>query len=263
MKKLLSFLLTASVLLSAQVASAQVNMGIGATAGTDGIGGELGLAIGSHVAIRGGYGWMPGITVTLPMSYAVDSSSPEIKGNVTGQGKLNMSNGRLLVDIFPGKGGFHFTVGAYYAPNNVITVRGGGVDTGEGGSFGPLPTVQSNWGAAYVGFGEGDDFHRLMIDKDGYLNGALRVNALRPYLGIGFGRAISPERRVGFSFDLGVMYWGKPRVTAYDERADEVFTFTSALVENKDNGLIDKYSDWAKYAPVYPVLRFNLFVRLF
>lgn len=263
MKKLTSLLLTATVLLSAQLASAQVSVGLGATAGTDGIGAELGVALGSHVAFRGGYGWMPGISYTLPVTYDVDINSPKIQGKVTGQASLNMSNFRALLDFFPGDGGFHFTVGAYYAPNDVIKVRGGGANTGENGGFGPLPMDKSNYGAVYVGLGEGENMHKVMVDADGYANAAIRVNALRPYVGIGFGRAISAEKRVGFALDLGAMYWGSPAATAIDKDTEEPFVINSALVQNEDNGLIDQYSAYAAKVPVYPVLRMSLFVRLF
>jgi hypothetical protein len=58
---------------------------------------------------------------------------------------------------------------------------------------------------------------------NGKADAYLEVNALRPYFGIGWGNAI-PRGRVGFRFDIGAMYHGKPKVTSpnYDGDLNKV-----------------------------------------
>jgi hypothetical protein len=41
----------------------------------------------------------------------------------------------------------------------------------------------------------------------------MKVNAFKPYVGIGFGRAVT-KHRVGVQFDLGVQFWGRPGIFA-------------------------------------------------
>ena len=38
------------------------------------------------------------------------------------------------------------------------------------------------------------------------------TNRFRPYLGFGFGRAVPGARRLNVQLDLGVQFWGKPRL---------------------------------------------------
>ena len=47
------------------------------------------------------------------------------------------------------------------------------------------------------------------MDNNGNVSGGLKVSGFRPYLGLGFGRAV-PKKRVGVMFELGVQFHGKP-----------------------------------------------------
>ena len=53
--------------------------------------------------------------------------------------------------------------------------------------------------------------HIVGFDADGYAKGCIKVNAFRPYIGIGIGRSV-PRNRFGVSGELGVQFWGKPKV---------------------------------------------------
>lgn len=43
------------------------------------------------------------------------------------------------------------------------------------------------------------------------MSGGLKVSNFRPYVGLGFGRAV-PKKRLGVMFELGVQFHGKPDV---------------------------------------------------
>ena len=74
----------------------------------------------------------------------------------------------------------------------------------------------------------------------------------------GFGRLI-PKRRIGFRFELGAQFQGKPKVYAGDiDNVLENKQVTDAVdEETKDD--IAKVMDWLK---VYPVMKFSIRGRI-
>jgi hypothetical protein len=105
--------------------------------------------------------------------------------NVTYDAKLKLATVGLLADIYPFAGKFRVTGGAYYNGNKLTMnaqPRGAVV---IGGTTYPNPVV-----SATVDF-----------------------NKFAPYAGIGWGDAISSGSPIGFSFELGVMYMGKPKTS--------------------------------------------------
>jgi len=105
--------------------------------------------------------------------------------NVTYDAKLKLATVGLLVDIYPLAGKFRVTGGAYYNGNKLtMNARPLGAVV-IGGTTYTNPTV-----ATTVDF-----------------------NKFAPYLGVGWGDAISSGSPIGFSFELGVMYMGKPKTS--------------------------------------------------
>lgn len=84
------------------------------------------------------------------------------------------------------------------------------------------------------------------------------LKKVRPYLGLGFGRLI-PKGRIGFRFELGAQFQGKPKVYAGDiDNVLENKQVTDAVdEETKDD--IAKVMDWLK---VYPVMKFSIRGRI-
>ena len=96
------------------------------------------------------------------------------------------------------------------------------------------------------------DKYQLYLDDNGRASGDLRANAVRPYVGLGFGRLV-PKNRVGFRFELGCQFMGHMKLYQNDQESpiDEAF---------KDND-----SEWSKLIDkltVYPVLKFTLTGRI-
>jgi len=104
------------------------------------------------------------------------------------QGKLNFTNANLLFDYYPMAGGlFHITAGAFIGSNKIVI---------EGNGFDPFSLND------YV----------IIPDANGYFKGNVTFGGtFKPYLGIGIGRTI-PNKRVGFKFEMGVVYQGKTKV---------------------------------------------------
>ena len=88
-----------------------------------------------------------------------------------------------------------------------------------------------------------------------------------PYLGIGYGRALNVNKRVGFGVELGAMYTGGIKFQTYNY-ANSSNVQTSVLTSStfaddsgklRDRGLIDKVSR----IPVLPMLKLGVYFRLF
>ena len=250
MKKFLSLCVAALLAFSVN-AGAQVfnHLSVGVGLGTDGLSFELASPLGSHVDVRAGYGFGLGL-----IGYSVKDFSipdPSTGGNVNAPLKLGfgMSDARLLFNIYPGKGGFHFTVGAYLGSPRFIR-----------GSITNLPSAYNTAG----------------IEVDDYLvkakNGALDVNlcapglggagfAVKPYVGIGYGRAVPTAKAVSFSVDLGAQYQGTPGVWA--EGVGLTGRTQSVQITKKELEAIGKIEEYGKYMAFWPTLTFHLYVKLF
>ena len=96
------------------------------------------------------------------------------------------------------------------------------------------------------------DKYKLILDDEGRASGDIRVNAVRPYVGLGFGRLV-PKNRVGFRFELGCQFMGHMKVYQNDQES------------HIDEALKDNDSEWSKLIDkltVYPVLKFTLTGRI-
>ncbi len=132
-----------------------------------------------------GFGMTPllGVRVTGHTgSYSRDLHEQSIDYN----GKLKLNNGGTILDLYPLASGFRLS-GGVFANNDKIDLasKPGGTITVNGV---PYPT-------AAVGTVTGD----------------VKFNKTSPYAGIGWGGKPS-GRGFGFTFDLGVLYQGSPKL---------------------------------------------------
>ena len=251
-----TIILSLAALFLSVSAGAQVfdHLSIGFGAGTDGLGFELAAPLGNHVDIRAGYGTAVGLLgytvneIRLP-EHPANSNSNDVP--VPLKISLGMNDARLLFNIYPSANkGFHFTVGAYMGAPSFIR--------------GKLINMPS-------------DYNTMGIDVDGYLvkatNGVLTTElcapglggksfAVKPYVGIGFGRAVDRDHRVSFCFDLGAMYQGQPGLWAEGEGVTgriEKVQLTSKHIDEVGEAI----EEYGKYAAFWPTLSFRLYVRLF
>jgi hypothetical protein len=254
MKRLTSLLCLAVVLLVAQPAGAQ-HMSLGLGGGTDGVGAELGVALGGHVHLRAGFGMATGLVDITLKNFSV----PEHPGLPTGNQvkvplnvRMGTRTGRLLFNIHPGRGSFYFALGAYVGSPCLFR-----------GTFSELP----------------DDYNTAGFDVDGYLvkasRGELEASveasglgpqgfAVKPYAGIGFGRAVCnrKNKEVSFCLDLGVQYQGKPGLwadgTSISGRTKHVQLSDEVLGE-----FAGKINEYTRYMAFWPSLNFHVHIQLF
>ena len=310
MKKLL---IACSVMLLSLGASAQVHFGIGAGAGTTGISLDASLMVGKYVGIRGGVDIMPQIKVNKDIDLKTEDANKKVSqltneikelntklaqygleqvdlsqypggnlpNNMEIQGKLKNTTGHVLIDLYPGGHSFHFTVGAYFGPEEIIDVY-----NKEDGLMKPITAyndaiiyaqsqtpsnsvvpqnvrdVVDKYGLKMIGGELGDYFVTPNPADKGNVNAYAKVKSFRPYVGLGFGRAV-PKGRIGCQFDLGVQFWGSPEiyVPTYDKAAK---TYQCEKIDgDKAGDDAGKVLKTVSKVSVYPVLNFRLVGRIF
>ena len=265
------------------------HMSLGVVAG-GGIGLQLATPFTPFMQLRGGYVFSPkfkytyapsNFTSSIGLDALVADAQVALKDeldrevDMSGVGfaiKENLGGGYLMLDLFPSKdGGFHFSAGAFLTKQDLLNleiIASGVLLPNEYGSV--SLTLNKETGA------------RVSSDMEGifHLN-VLSQNKLRPYLGIGFGRAVNMYHRLSFTFDVGVVYTGSLSLQtvnyANPDPGDyghpnpnyrsgnppyEIVPITSSTIVDEngtplDHGYIDQYSR----IPVMPLMTFGLHFR--
>lgn len=279
MKKLFLLILAAGLVVSQAAFSQDKNVlnhvAIGVSAGTDGLGASLALPLGNHFQIRGGYTTMQPIlgmvklnvegneiplsnaNLSLPISYHDDGMNVDKVDLAT---NINFNHAHLLFDYLPSEfSGFHLSFGAYFAFAPLAHAVGTALDNN-----GANGVPQSDWANTR--------FYGISTNTSGEViaDAKFLLNNVKPYLGIGFGRPVSLKHRVGFNFDLGMLMTGGLHVYSYDFSSDPA----EPVDINED--WVAQYDDVKKAIggkveilnamnslPIWPLLKFSLFVRLF
>lgn len=240
-RAVLAFLLL-SVALGVRAQRAEgPHLSAGIAVGTTGLGVEASVLLPREIGFRAGFNWLKAgvsLPVKLPEDFGGDGTAIGFKA------QLNLNHGYVLADIYPlADSGFHLTGGVWAGSSVLARIY----------NTGPLPEALNSIGIDVDGY----SVHAV----DGNLSAELRVNAVKPYLGFGFGRPRS-DRHWNVAFDAGILWWGNPGVFAvgYDlfDEAKEV-QLTSAAVDNMDKGILDKVGR----VMVYPVLRCTVYYRIF
>ena len=213
-----------------------VSLGVGV--GTTGIGIEAAAPLGNHFQLRAGYTFDPGIKYKQNVDYKYHGDKYTTKA----EAELNIGDVNLLVDWYPFTNKtFRVTAGAYIGKERFVTAQ----------NLDPLAHDPDE--GIYIG----DKFIRVGDDK--IAHAAIKVNAFKPYLGIGFGRAVA-KSRLAFNFDLGVQFWGKPTLVGLDPDTGKWEEAKKSSDLGKEG---DEFLDILSKIVVYPVLQFRLTYRIF
>ena len=245
MKKIIFLWAILSIAMMCSPVSAQKELGIfnslsvGVSAGTTGIGIDVATPVTPHFAIRGGVSFMPGISFDADVD--VDLKDPKLEENSSPNltGNMKRASGELLVNYYPFlSSSFFVTAGAYFGGNKLLKVKGHSDKLAEYVNGG-------NQASIIIGDQE------IPVDKNGNVSGGFKVSGFRPYIGVGFGRAV-PKKRIGVQFELGVQFHGSPKL--YSSAGD----LSGALADSDDDftKVMDKLT-------VYPVMKVRFCGRLF
>lgn len=238
MRKIFATILLCAGLSVAQAAPNVFNhLGIGAAVGTNGLSFEVATPITGFVNMRAGVSYMPGFTFHADADYTYSVATINRTGTVSLKGDLGRVQGQVIFNVYPAPVvPFYVAVGAYFGGGTLLKISGQAPE---------LAALASTNGGAVIGG------YKIPVDPQGNISGGLKVNSFRPYIGIGWGRAI-PGKLVNFALDLGVQFQSKPELyTDYGE-------IDPAIVE--DDNTFNKIADALK---VYPTLTFKLNFRAF
>lgn len=216
MKKTLISLAAVGALISVSGVHAR-DLGITAEVGTTGLGFHLVAPIKDNLNARFGVN-------------AFNRSFNEETNDASYDVSLKLRTFDALLDYYPMGGGFRVTGGVIYNGNRV-TARA----EPTGGTY----TFNGNvYTSAQVG----------------QVDGRIDFNNVAPYLGIGFGNALAPQKGWGFSADLGVMFQGSPEARLSSSGCTAGAAVCSQLASDlaaESRDLNDEVRD-LRY---YPVLR--------
>ena len=217
------------------------SLGLGLSVSTVGVGLEVSTPIGNYLTLRGGVSFMPKFTVT-------DEVNADLKGVPQGypqsaevelEGSTKRTTGELLLNLYPFRSnGFFVAAGASFGGDKFVQITGHSDE---------LQQLIAAGGSAGLQIGDVS----IPVDQNGNVSGGLKVSAVRPYVGLGYGRAV-PSKRINFMLDAGVQLHGTPEVYSDFGQVDQLM----AEVDNDFTDIINKLK-------VYPVIRFRICGKLF
>ena len=240
------------------------HLNAGISLGFDGIGFDVAAPLTYNFAVRAGYTFMP--RVKYSTSIDIEDNVAFMKDEVDLKGKLKMGDFHLLVDYYPfKKSSFHLTAGAYIGNRTIATIKN------------TMPFVKEGyWGNSGIELGNthslAEQYTMISEAETGDAKMDMKVNVFKPFVGVGFGRAVS-KRRVGVQFDLGVQFWGSPKlytnVKYFDFTEGDYVTRFEKLERGRITSPNDDYQDLKDAARiiekicVYPVLKIRVNGRIF
>lgn len=196
--------------------------------------------------------------------------------------QTNLGGPYLMLDLFPGRDvAFHLTAGAFYCASTDLYK----VALDASGALLPSEYTNEDGGKWLFLTLNYDKDVRISPDPDGVIFLKMKSERqLRPYVGIGFGRAVSARKRVTFTVDFGALYTGKTIVYGVNysnpDPGDygnanpnyvngnppyEIVPVTSDTFVDQDGIPFDteSYLDQVNDFPFRPMMKFGLHFRLF
>ncbi len=246
MKLIKHFLAAAVLATSAFGTSAQFfnHLGVNVQAGTNGITVEGVTNITNFVNLRAGVDYMPDFNITTDADVTIDNPNlPDgsIYSTIDLNGSIKRTQGHVIFNVYPfPRSSFFIAAGAYFGGDKLIKINGHSDEIAD--AMKEHPEYMTNAGVVI-----GDV--TVPFDSKGNVSGGLKVAKFRPYVGLGFGRAL-PKHRVNFGFELGVQIDCKPELYTDHGTLD-----TSAIEDD------NTYQKIINNLKVYPVLSFKLQFR--
>lgn len=262
-----------------------VSVGVGV--GLDGISIEAASPITNYVQVRAGVSFFPhfgvsGLNVDIPSStrndwnnllttgqgtslqdlrpymnqeqqQAADAvlASGQLPNKISADGTFKKTDFKLLFDVFPLPNlSFHVTAGFYWGNSRIIEVH----TTNCEAALNAMTVYSKELGGQTF---NGTTLPKLGVEFQGQTfepngpvaNAYLKTASFKPYLGIGFGRAVPKKTRLAGSCDIGVQFWGTPELYILDQKFS---------TDNID----EDFTKALKNVSVYPVISFKLCGRI-
>ena len=202
------------------------HLSVGLTTGLTGVGIDVAMPVHKLVTVRAGFsGWGIGDIKFKAINTATEITEMQmveeeavkrarLVDKVELAAKPNFWNFFVLGEVHPFKNQpFYFSAGLFFGSQNFIHCR----NTNEG-SLGFLyyanqlvgdynRIFRTNYPPIGLKFGD----YVFTADENGNIDVNMKMNAVKPYIGVGFGQHFAKKHRVSLALDAGLLFWGTPK----------------------------------------------------
>ena len=248
MKKTVFTILAALALLMPGTAAAQDlfnHLAVNAHVATTGVGVELSTPITKFITMRAGVTCMPGFSFNAEVDgqYYVNGESNDFTVDL--DANLKRTQGSVIFNVYPLAkaevcSSFFLAAGLYFGGDKLVKINGHSDEIAE--------KINQFNGNPYIELGD----YKLPVDENGNVKGGLKVQKVRPYLGLGFGRYV-PKKRISVTGELGVQFHG--HIKPYTSEG-EIEAFDELTEKDDWKKVMDKLT-------VYPMLKIVISGRIF
>ena len=242
------------------------HLSIGLNTGLTGFGIDVAMPVHKLVTVRAGLsGWSIGNIKFKAINTAMETNQSQMveedavkRAQMVDKVELavepNFWNFFLLAEVHPFKNQpFYFSAGLFIGSKNFLHFR----NTNEG-ALGFLydanqkvedynHVFHTNYQPIGVKFGD----YIFTADENGNIDVRMKTNAVKPYIGIGFGQHIAKTHRVSLAVDFGLLFWGTPKLLLNNN--------TEIVASGKDSGIGSVFS-WLK---AWPNLQLRVAYKIF
>jgi len=239
------------------------HLGVNVGAGTEGINVGLATPLTNFLEFEAGVNFMPGFKVNANVNLEADGTL-----NIQGQDiaipdsrvKVNADFARTTFNVkanlypFGGNSKWFLAAGFSFGGAKIAKLNGHSDELKE--FINEYPEYKQEI-LDRVGVELAD--YKVKLDDNCDVNGDVRCNSFRPYLGLGFGRLV-PRNRLGFRVELGCQFMGTLKIYQDNQKLD-LNKILSDMVDGDDGGT-DDISKFIENWKFYPVLKFQLVGRI-
>lgn len=248
MKKTVFTILAALALLMPGTAAAQDlfnHLAVNAHVATTGVGVELSTPITKFITMRAGVTCMPGFSFNAEVDGQYYDNNTPRDFTVNLDANLKRTQGSVIFNVYPLAkakvcSSFFLAAGLYFGGDKLVKINGHSDEIAE--------KINQFNGNPYIELGD----YKLPVDENGNVKGGLKVQKVRPYLGLGFGRYV-PNKRISVTGELGVQFHG--HIKPYTSEG-EIEAFDELTEKDDWKKVMDKLT-------VYPMLKIVISGRIF
>lgn len=196
---------------------------VGVTAGSLGVGPEIGYRFNQHVGVRANGGFL-----------GVDHSFSS--GGIDYDGHAKLSSGGVILDVYPLGGGFRISAGARY--------------NGTDGNVRATPNGPTRIGSLV-----------FTPEQIGTITGRADLREFAPQLTLGYGGKL--RKGLAFTVEAGALFQGAVRIRDFTSNGTLATdpTIAGTTYRNELAKQRQKLQDSANDYQVYPILQFGLKYR--
>ena len=202
------------------------HLSIGLNTGLTGAGIDVAMPVHKIVTVRAGIsGWNIGDIKFKAINTASEITSMQMveedairRAQIVDKVELaanpNFCNFYLLGEVHPFKNQpFYFSAGLFVGSQNFVHFR----NTNEG-ALGFLYDANQKvedynrlYRTNYPPIGLKFGAYIFTADENGNIDVRMKTNAVKPYIGVGFGQHLAKTHRVSLAVDAGLLFWGTPK----------------------------------------------------